>query len=129
MNTTVIEEGTDATVLSSFGGPVNNLGYLANNREGYSLNTEFKLGDLVVSLGTGFYYELERINSNFSYSHNTTGLMLSRISYFSSGYGPYSQFNSYYRGVFENVNIQDSIYSNYWSSCNWFNRSKWLTLI
>ena len=112
VNTTVIEEGTDATVLSSFGGPVNNLGYLANNREGYSLNTEFKLGDLVVSLGTGFYYELERINSNFSYSHNTTGLMLSRISYFSSGYGPYSQFNSYYRGVFENVNIQDSIYSN-----------------
>ena len=38
--------------------------------------------------------------------------MLSRISYFSTGYGPYKQFNSYYRGVFENVNISDSIYVN-----------------
>ena len=62
--------------------------------------------------GLGFYSEMERINSSFSYSHNTTGLMISRISYFSSGYGPYAQFNSYYRGVFENVNISDSIYLN-----------------
>ena len=112
VNTTVIEEGADATILSSFGGPINNLGYLANNRKGFSLNTEFKTGDLFVSGGFGFYSELERINSNFSYSHNTNGLMLSQISYFSSGYGPYKQFNSYYRGVFENVNISDSIYVN-----------------
>jgi hypothetical protein len=112
VNTTVIEEGADATVLSSFGGPINNLGYLANNREGFSLNTEFKIGDLSVSGGFGFYSELERINGNFSYSHKTNGLMLSRIAYFSSGYGPYKQFNSYYRGVFENVNVSDSIYVN-----------------
>ena len=112
VNSTVIEEGADAAILTSFGGPVNSLGYLANNREGFSLNTEFKIGDLFVSGGFGFYSELERINSNFSYSHNTNGLMLSRISYFSSGYGPYKQFNSFYRGVFENVNISDSIYVN-----------------
>tara|TARA_B100000902_G_scaffold140580_1_gene138553 strand:+ start:4662 stop:6731 length:2070 start_codon:yes stop_codon:yes gene_type:complete len=112
VNTTVIEEGADATTLSSFGGPINSLGYLANNREGLSLNTEFNIGNLFVSGGFGFYSELERINSNFSYSHNTNGLMLSRISYFSSGYGPYKQFNSYYRGVFENVNILDSLYIN-----------------
>ena len=112
VNSTIIEEGSDATVLSSFGGPINSLGYLANNREGFSLNTEFNIGDLFVSGGFGVYSEIERINSNFSYSHNTNGLMLSRISYFSSGYGPYNQFNSYYRGVFENVNISDSIYVN-----------------
>ena len=100
-----VEEGADATIMTSFGGPINNLGYLANNREGFSLNTEFKIGDLSVSGGFGFYSELERINGNFSYSHKTNGLMLSRIAYFSSGYGPYKQFNSYYRGVFENVNI------------------------
>ena len=110
VNTTVIEEGADATVLSSFGGPINGLGYLANNREGFSLNTEFSIGDLFISGGFGFYSELERINSNFSYSHNTNGLMLSRISYFSSGYGPYGQFNSYYRGVFENVEITGYVY-------------------
>ena len=112
VNSTVIEEGADATILNSFGGPVNNLGYLANNREGLSINTEFNVGNLFISAGLGFYSEMERINSSFSYSHNTTGLMLSRISYFSSGYGPYAQFNSYYRGVFENVNISDSIYLN-----------------
>ena len=98
--------------MSSFGGPINNLGYLANNREGFSLNTEFKIGNLFISGGLGFYSELERINGNFSYSHKTNGLMLSRIAYFSSGYGPYKQFNSYYRGVFENVNVSDSIYVN-----------------
>jgi len=112
VESTVIEEGAEATIMTSFGGPITNLGYLANNRKGVSLNTEFNIGDLVVSTGFGFYSELERINSNFSYSHITNGLMLSRISYFNSGYGPYKQFNSYYRGVFENVTISDSIYVN-----------------
>ena len=112
VHSAIVEEGADATIMSSFGGPINNLGYLANNREGFSLNTEFKIGDLFVSGGFGFYSELERINANFSYSHNTNGFMLSRISYFSSGYGPYKQFNSYYRGVFENVSVSDSIYVN-----------------
>ena len=112
VHSAVVEEGAEATIMTSFGGPINNLGYLANNREGFSLNTEFKIGDLFVSGGFGFYSELERINANFSYSHTTNGLMLSRISYFSSGYGPYKQFNSYYRGVFENVSVSDSIYVN-----------------
>jgi hypothetical protein len=112
VQSSVVEEGADATIMTSFGGPINNLGYLANNREGISVNTEFKIGAVSVSGGFGFYSELERINTNFSYSHKTNGLMLSRISYFSSGYGPYKQFNSYYRGVFENVNISDSIYVN-----------------
>ena len=70
--------------MSSLGGPINNLGYLANNREGLSVNTEFNLGDLVISLGTGFYSEIDRVNTKFSYNHNSTGLILSRISYFSS---------------------------------------------
>ena len=93
------------------------MGYLANNREGLSINTEFKLGDLVVSAGAGFYYELERTNNKFSFSHNnTTGLILSRISYFSSGYGPYAQLNSYYRGVFEEVNVGNryALDTTYW---------------
>ncbi|MBT4217571.1 MAG: hypothetical protein HOE25_03270, partial [Flavobacteriales bacterium] len=112
VQSSVVEEGADATIMTSFGGPINNLGYLANNREGISVNTEFKIGAVSVSGGFGFYSELERINKNFSYSHKTNGLMLSRISYFSSGYGPYKQFNSYYRGVFENVSVSDSIYVN-----------------
>ena len=48
VNSTVIEEGADATILNSFGGPVNNLGYLANNREGLSINTEFNVGNLFI---------------------------------------------------------------------------------
>lgn len=110
VQTAVVEDGANPTVLNSFGGPVNSLGFLANNREGLSLNTEFNLGNLFVSGGFGFYRELERINANFSYAHNVPGLMLSRIQYFSSGYGPYEQFNSFYRGVFENVTVSDSTY-------------------
>jgi hypothetical protein len=110
VQTAVVEDGANPTVLASFGGPVNSLGFLANNREGFSLNTEFNIGNLFVSGGLGFYRELERINANFSYAHNVPGLMLSRIQYFSSGYGPYEQFNSFYRGVFENVTVTDTLY-------------------
>ena len=39
--------------------------------------------------------------------------MLSRISYFSTGYGPYKQFNSYYRGVYENIDVVDSNFVEY----------------
>ena len=76
--------------MTSFGGPVSNLGYLANNREGFSINTEFEASDFTISGGFGFYSELKRINSILSYNHISTGLILSRISYFSTGYGPYS---------------------------------------
>ena len=108
VETTVIEEGAAATVMTSFGGPITNLGYLANNRQGFSLNTEFEIGDFSISGGLGFYSELERVNSSFSYNHTSTGLILSRISYFSTGYGPYGHLNSYYRGVYESVSVTDS---------------------
>jgi len=109
VQTTVIEEGGEPTIMSSFGGPVSNLGYLANNRQGFSINTEFEARDFTISGGFGFYSELKRINSIFSYNHISTGLILSRISYFSTGYGPYSHLNSYYRGVYENVPVTDSL--------------------
>jgi len=108
VETTVIEEGANATVMTSFGGPITNLGYLANNRQGVSLNTEFEVGDFTISGGLGFYSEIKRINSNLSYNHISTGLLLSRISYFSTGYGPYGHLNSFYRGVYENVSVTDS---------------------
>tara|TARA_B000000532_G_scaffold244193_1_gene242933 strand:+ start:1817 stop:3835 length:2019 start_codon:yes stop_codon:yes gene_type:complete len=113
VHSTVVEEGSEATIMTSFGGPINNLGYLANNREGLSLNAEFKLGDLFISGGFGFYSEMERINNSFSFSHNIAGTMLSRISYFSTGYGPYNQFNSYYRGVYENIDVVDTNFVEY----------------
>tara|TARA_B100001758_G_scaffold243714_1_gene253875 strand:- start:487 stop:2112 length:1626 start_codon:yes stop_codon:yes gene_type:complete len=109
VQTTVIEDGGDPTIMTSFGGPVSNLGYLANNREGFSVNTEFEANDFTVSGGFGFYSELKRINSILSYNHISTGLILSRISYFSTGYGPYGHLNSYYRGVYENVPVTDSL--------------------
>ena len=108
VQTTVIEEGGEPTIMTGFGGPVSSLGYLANNREGLSFNTELEVNDFTVSGGFGFYSELSRINSVLSYNHISTGLFLSRISYFSTGYGPYGHLNSYYRGVYENVPITDS---------------------
>ena len=109
VQTTVIEEGAEPTIMSGFGGPVTSLGYLANNRQGLSINTEFEFRDFTISGGFGFYSELERINPLFSYTHITSGLILSRISYFSTGYGPYGHLNSFYRGVYENVAVTDSL--------------------
>ena len=108
LETTTIEEGLNPTIMSGFGGPITNLGYLSNNRQGFSLNTEFELNDFTISGGLGFYSEIDRINSTFSYNHITTGLFLSRLSYFTTGYGPYGHLNSFYRGVYENVNVVDS---------------------
>ena len=65
VQTTVIEEGGDPTIMTSFGGPVTNLGYLANNREGLSINTEFEARDFTISGGFGFYSE------SVSYTHLT----------------------------------------------------------
>ena len=113
VNTTVIEEGAEATILNSFGGPINNLGYLANNRQGISVNLDKKIQNFQISCGLGVYSEIERINNSFSFNHNIAGTMLSRISYFSTGYGPYKQFNSYYRGVYENIDVVDSNFVEY----------------
>ena len=75
VQTTVIEEGGEPTIMSSFGGPISNLGYLANNRQGFSINTEFEARDFTISGGFGFYSELKRINSVFSYNHISTAFM------------------------------------------------------
>jgi len=109
VQTTVIEEGANPTVMSGFGGPITNLGYLSNNRQGFSLNTDFEIRDFSISCGFGFYSELERTNTKFAYNHITSGLILSRISYFSTGYGPYGHLNSFYRGVYENVAVTDDL--------------------
>ena len=111
ITTTVIDNGTNPTVLAGFGGPMNSVGYLANNRVGGSLSGEMEFGNLKITLAVAAYKELERISSNLSYGHIISGLFLSRISYFQTGFNPYGTFNSYYRGVYENVNIQDTIFS------------------
>ena len=36
LETTTIEEGLNPTIMSGFGGPITNLGYLSNNRQGFS---------------------------------------------------------------------------------------------
>ena len=90
---------------------MNSVGYLANNRVGGSLSGEMEFGNLKITLAVAAYKELERISSNLSYGHIISGLFLSRISYFQTGFNPYGTFNSYYRGVYENVNIQDTIFS------------------
>ena len=77
------------------------------------MNLDKKIQNFQISCGLGIYSEIERINNSFSFNHNIAGTMLSRISYFSTGYGPYKQFNSYYRGVYENIDVVDSNFVEY----------------
>ena len=54
VQTTVIEEGADPTIMTGFGGPVSSLGYLANNREGSVLTQNLRLMILVFLVALGF---------------------------------------------------------------------------
>lgn len=113
LNTSVLEvfapiEGINATVLTPFAGPITALGFPTNNRRGFSLNTEAKLGELKLNGGIGFSQELERGSSQITFDHRINGLQWSRFALFTSNFGPYSRLNTYYRGLYETVNITDT---------------------
>ena len=113
LNTSVLEVlpnigGVGATLLTPFGGPMTDLGFATNNRRGASINGEVKAGKFKFNGGVGFSHELQRSVAQISFNHRINGLQISRFGLFASNFGAYGRMNSYYRGVFEVVNITDT---------------------
>ena len=113
LNTTVLEvfpniEGVATTVRPPNKSPMVGLGFPVNNRQGFSINSDFDFGKLKINAGIGFFSEMDTSYSTISYRHNVNGQTLSRINLFAQNWGPYDFLNSTYRGVFEEVSISDT---------------------
>ena len=113
LNTTVLEvfpniEGVATTVRPPNKSPMVGLGFPVNNRQGFSINSDFDFGKLKINAGIGFFSEIDTSYSTISYRHNVNGQTLSRINLFAQNWGPYDFLNSTYREVFEEVSISDT---------------------
>ncbi len=103
-----------ANVLIPFASSIVGIGQMTNNRTGINLNTEFKLGDLKVSLGYGVATEIENVENRaagrqITYSHFVNQLTRSRFWRwdFPANVGPYGRYDKVYRDAYAKVQLTD----------------------
>lgn len=119
VNTSVIEATSASSgttnlvgangVLQQTGSAMLGVGQMANNRQGFNLNTDFRIGDLNIIFGNGIATEIDNINGQITYGHAIHGLTWSRFwrFFFPSNVGPYNRVSVLFRGIFETVNLRD----------------------
>ncbi len=98
-----------------FGGALENVGDLANNRRGVALNlNSIKVWKFTFATGTQVSGEIEKLDSNnvMYYGHRVNNLVWSRLpNYFpvagDGTIGPNNRVSVFYRGVSEKVNITE----------------------
>lgn len=106
--------GTNGNVLNPFGGGLDNVGDIANNRRGAALNTDLKLGKFVLSAGIQVSSDINRLNAGktINIGHRINNLVWGRLPGFFDGspvlFGPNQRANLIYRGVYEIVKIADT---------------------
>ncbi len=118
-NSSVVETPQNTTVaagsaaLSPFASSMTQVGQITNNRQGFEINTEIKVKKLKISFGNSIAQEIDNISSQITYGHPTNNLALSRFwrwsAYPTPGLGPYGNLTKVYRGVYETVNVTDSV--------------------
>lgn len=93
---------------TAFGGSLTDVGQIQNNRIGFNVNAWFEPGpNFKWNVGWSSSQELESGGNRLSLGHKINGLQLSRFVPFTQGLGPYRRWNSFYRGVSEDVFITD----------------------
>ena len=118
-NSSVIETQTSSAALSGnavlapFASSMVAIGQMTNNRQGLNINGEYRSKFLNISFGNSIAQEIENISSQITYGHPTNNLALSRFwrwgVFPNPNVGPYGQLTKIYRGVYETVNVQDSL--------------------
>lgn len=126
LNTSVLEvfpniSGIGTTVRTPYNSPIVNLGSHTNNRQGISFNAQHSFGKLKINGGIGVFTEIDTSNASLSYRYNVNGQTLSRFSLFTRNWGPYNSLNTIYRGIFEDVAINDTNSSDKASFKKFFN--------
>ncbi|MCU0428391.1 MAG: hypothetical protein MUF42_00340 [Cytophagaceae bacterium] len=103
--------------LQPFGGNLTGVGGLANNRQGGAINTEGKIGKLKIIGGIQFESEINKLpfGRQLTYSHRINSLAWSRMAYNFPALieatgdpyrlGPNQRIGTFYRGVYEIVNV------------------------
>ncbi|MDA7803600.1 hypothetical protein N8987_03390 [Crocinitomix sp.] len=109
LSTNQVEGGQ--TVLNPFASSLVNIGQLTNNRRGLILNTDLKFGKHKLTLGYSAASEILALSNRITYGHPANNLALSRFWRwaFPANVGPYGNINKIYRGVYETLNITDSV--------------------
>ncbi len=99
------------TPLIPFASSLVNIGQLTNNRRGIILNTDLVVKKQKLTIGYSAASEIIGLSDKITYGHPANNLALSRFWRwaFPSGVGPYQNLNKIYRGVYETLQITDSI--------------------
>ena len=84
---------------------------MTNNRRGVILNMDMALKKHKLTVGYSAASEIVALSDKITYGHPANNLALSRFWRwgFPAGVGPYDNLNKIYRGVYETVQITDSI--------------------
>lgn len=107
---TVETEGSQINLIP-FASSLVSIGQLTNNRRGIILNADFSFKKQKLTVGYSASSELIGLSDKITYGHPANNLALSRFWRwgFPSNVGPYDNLNKVYRGVYETVQITDSI--------------------
>lgn len=103
-----IDQSGSGLAGATFAGSVTDVGQIVNNREGFSLNLFTKHKTTAISFGAMISRELKFMSNKLSFGHKINGQTMSRFAPFASGVGPYARWNSFYRGVSEDLFITDT---------------------
>ncbi|MDB5257209.1 MAG: hypothetical protein JWM14_1904 [Chitinophagaceae bacterium] len=113
----VTQGNTSVLGINPFGGSLENVGDMNNNRRGAAINlTSIKVWKFTFATGTQISEELQKLDVDtlLYYSHRVNSLVWSRLpNYFpvnvppGQGIGPDGRISVYYRGVSEKVRILD----------------------
>ncbi len=87
------------------------IGQMTNNRQGIILNTDLNIKKQKLTIGYSAAQEINGLSDKITFGHQANNLALSRMWRwaFPSGVGPYQNLSKIYRGVYETVQITDSI--------------------
>ena len=99
------------TPLIPFASSLVSIGQLTNNRRGVILNTDLNYKKHKLTIGYSASGEIIGLSDKITYGHLANNLALSRFWRwaFPAGVGPYGNLSKIYRGVYETVEITDSI--------------------
>jgi len=99
------------TPLIPFASSLVSIGQLKNNRRGVILNTDLDYKKHKLTLGYSASAEIIGLSDKITYGHVANNLALSRFWRwaFPAGVGPYGNLSKIYRGVYETLEITDSI--------------------
>jgi hypothetical protein len=97
-------------VLQQNGSAMIGISQMANNRQGISLNGDFKLGTLKGALAVGVAKEIENINREVTFGYSINGLTMARFWRwgFPANVGPYGRKSVLFRSVFQSVILTDT---------------------